>query len=79
MKSALVVDDTAVTERLTYLLEQAGLRVAVSTSGPEALTRIEFIRPDVVLLEWQLPATDGLAVCAADAHRCTDHHPHRRR
>lgn len=60
----IVDDDTAVTEPLTYLLEQAGFRVSVATSGPEALARSQSIRPDMVLLEWQLPNADGPAVCA---------------
>jgi two-component system response regulator RegX3 len=61
----VVDDDTAVTEPLTYLLEQAGFGVSVATSGPEALASFESIQPDMVLLEWQLPGTDGAAVCAA--------------
>ena len=55
MRMVLLVDaDPLTTEPLTYLLEQAEFTVTVATSGPEALAVMHTVRPDIVLLDWQL-------------------------
>jgi DNA-binding NarL/FixJ family response regulator len=59
----LVVDDHAlVREGLVRLLEQTPTLLAVgyAASGPEAIAIAPDLQPDVVLVELQLPQTDGI-------------------
>ncbi|MBI3270349.1 MAG: sigma-54-dependent Fis family transcriptional regulator [Planctomycetes bacterium] len=65
MGQLLIVDDDehilqAVAERFTAL----GHEVSTATSGREALSKIRRDRPDLVLLDLQLPDGDGLSVLA---------------
>ncbi|MGH7212499.1 MAG: phosphate regulon transcriptional regulator PhoB, partial [Acetobacteraceae bacterium] len=48
---------------LRYNLEKKGFRVTEAGDGPEALTSIAEAQPDLVLLDWMLPALSGLEVC----------------
>ena len=60
----LVVDDEqemAETSRL--MLESDGYGVKVVHSGPEALEAAERDKPDLVLLDIQMPGMDGYQVC----------------
>ena len=60
----LVVDDEhemAETSRL--MLESDGYDVTVVHSGPEALDAVEHRKPDLVLLDIQMPGMDGYQVC----------------
>ena len=64
----LIVDaDGAVTEPLTYLLQQAGFAVVVVSSGPAALAEFADHGADTVLLDLDLDlsgdTTGGLDVC----------------
>jgi two-component system, OmpR family, phosphate regulon response regulator PhoB len=60
----LVVEDEApLATLLRYNLEKAGFAVEEATDGQEALTRVAEGRPDLVLLDWMLPALSGLEVC----------------
>lgn len=59
----VVEDEAALAALLRYNLERAGYRVAEAADGPEALTRIAEDPPDLVLLDWMLPALSGLEVC----------------
>lgn len=60
----LVVEDEApLATMLRYNLEKQGYRVEEATDGQEALTRIAEAQPDLVLLDWMLPAMSGLEVC----------------
>jgi CheY-like chemotaxis protein len=60
----LVVDDSPT---LRALLERrltaAHYRVAVATTGEEALVQLRQVGPDLVLLDILLPGIDGLEVC----------------
>ena len=70
----LVVDDHPAFRQLARkLLERAGFQVAEATDGAEALAEAERLRPDVVLLDVQLPDTDGFAVAQSIA--AADHSP----
>lgn len=56
----LVVDDDADTqEYVTFLLEQAGAKVATSPSASEALLTLTRFQPDVLLSDIGMPDMDG--------------------
>jgi two-component system phosphate regulon response regulator PhoB len=60
----LVVEDEApLATLLRYNLERQGFRVEEAADGQEALLRVAEARPDLVLLDWMLPALSGLEVC----------------
>jgi two-component system alkaline phosphatase synthesis response regulator PhoP len=62
----LVVDDEPQLVRvLRGYLEQAGYRVAAAHSGSEALTQFQARRPDLVVLDLNLPGMDGFEVARA--------------
>ncbi|HEY6433020.1 MAG TPA: phosphate regulon transcriptional regulator PhoB [Acetobacteraceae bacterium] len=59
----VVEDEAALATVLRYNLEKQGFRVEEAADGPEALSRIAEAAPDLVLLDWMLPAMSGLEVC----------------
>lgn len=61
----LIVDDSGEVRRLLRLALGYGMyRMYETDTGEEALTMIETLRPDVVLLDVMLPGhLDGFAVC----------------
>ena len=60
----LVVEDEApLLTLLRYNLEKQGFQVEEATDGQEALLRVAEARPDLVLLDWMLPALSGIEVC----------------
>ncbi len=62
---ALVVDDDATIRLLAReVLEQNGLRVIEAESGTAGLAAFSRDRPDIVLLDVQMPDKDGFAVCS---------------
>jgi diguanylate cyclase (GGDEF)-like protein/PAS domain S-box-containing protein len=65
-RSVLVADDEATSRLLTSdALEQAGFSVAQTEDGVSALRAFEQVRPDIVLLDVDMPEMDGFAVCRA--------------
>ncbi len=62
----LIVDDVA-TNRivLKVKLERACYETLLATNGAEALRQAREARPDLILLDVQLPDIDGVAVCEA--------------
>jgi two-component system phosphate regulon response regulator PhoB len=59
----VVEDEAALATMLRYNLEKQGFRVEEAADGQEALMRIAETQPDLVLLDWMLPAMSGLEVC----------------
>jgi DNA-binding NarL/FixJ family response regulator len=59
----IVDDDPAVLALLTANLERAGHTMYVANSGQEALALAEEARPDLVLLDVNMPDLGGYAVC----------------
>ena len=60
----LVVEDEApLMTLLRYNLEKQGFKVEEAADGQEALLRVSEQRPDLVLLDWMLPALSGIEVC----------------
>ncbi len=59
----LVVEDNPANLKLVReILKGRGYRVLEASSGEEALDALKFIRPDLILMDIQLPGMDGLAV-----------------
>jgi two-component system phosphate regulon response regulator PhoB len=59
----VVEDEVPLLTLLRYNLEKQGFRVEEACDGQEALLRVAEQRPDLVLLDWMLPALSGLEVC----------------
>lgn len=59
----VVEDEAALVAMLRYNLEKQGFRVDEAADGQEAMIRIAEAPPDLVLLDWMLPAMSGLEVC----------------
>ena len=63
MLAVLIVDNNRISiELLSMLLVDAGYHVYTARDGHAALATAEAQRPDVIILEWQLPGVDGLTV-----------------
>jgi two-component system phosphate regulon response regulator PhoB len=67
----VVEDEAALATMLRYNLEKQGYRVEEAADGQEALMRIAETQPDLVLLDWMLPAMSGLEVCRQIRRRST--------
>jgi len=67
MRVLLVDDEPAALERLQALFEQIpGAEVAgVARNGREALAQIEALKPDIAMLDIQMPELSGLSVAGA--------------
>jgi CheY-like chemotaxis protein len=60
----LVVDDSPETLRmLTDAIEEAGMTVLVARESEYALSIIERVVPDVILMDALMPGTDGFQTC----------------
>ncbi len=70
-QTVLIVDDhAAFREATSALLEAEGFRVVgEAANGEEAIRAVALLRPDVVLLDIQLPRVDGLEVAERLAAR----------
>jgi len=63
MKKILVAEDNPANRELMHeVLSGRGYEVIEASDGQEALQKIEETRPDLVLLDIQLPVLDGFAV-----------------
>lgn len=68
----LVVDDNRpMVEALRLLLQREGHEVRVARTGRDAIEAVSIERPDVILLDLELPDTDGIEL--AQAIRSSDH------
>ena len=56
-----VDDDPAILELLTLTLTDEGFTVASASNGAEALASYEDVRPDVIVLDLEMPVMDGRA------------------
>ena len=56
-------DEDALATLLQYNLEKEGYDVTVASDGEEGMLQVEERLPDLVLLDWMLPAISGIEVC----------------
>ena len=69
-KRILLIEDNAVNRRLAqFLLKSKGYEVWEAASAPEAFSALREKRPDLILMDIQLPEMDGLT---ATRHLKTD-------
>ena len=63
-KKILVADDEDnFLVLIKKILTNAGFEVAVATNGKEVLERIPEVRPDLIVLDINMPELDGFSVC----------------
>jgi CheY-like chemotaxis protein/phosphoribosyl 1,2-cyclic phosphodiesterase len=58
-------DDPTIVQLLTLTLEQDDFRVVTAGDGDAALALAAVEHPALILLDWQMPGTDGIAVTRA--------------
>lgn len=60
----LIVDDTpANIQTLSAILKEKGYQISVATNGLQALSVLERVRPDLILLDVMMPEMDGFEAC----------------
>ncbi|MGD9668981.1 MAG: phosphate regulon transcriptional regulator PhoB [Hyphomicrobiaceae bacterium] len=62
-KVLVVEDEEALAELLRYNLEAAGYNVVHATTGEDAEVLVTEEAPDLVILDWMLPAASGIEIC----------------
>ncbi|OKH37162.1 hybrid sensor histidine kinase/response regulator [[Phormidium ambiguum] IAM M-71] len=61
----LIVDDNPTNLGVIFnVLDEAGLEVLVAQDGESALQKIEYITPDLILLDIMMPGIDGFETCS---------------
>ncbi|HEX3246583.1 MAG TPA: response regulator transcription factor [Chloroflexota bacterium] len=68
MKAMVVDDDVDLLDLMTYALRREGYTVIAAIDGQQALERLESERPDIVLLDGNLPKINGFEVCRRIRH-----------
>ena len=62
-KRILIVDDTqAIVDLTKFVMMAAGYEVATAATAHEALLQIMEVRPDLVLMDIQMPVMDGITL-----------------
>src|SRR5659263_639462 len=61
----LVADDRDFAKVVRLYLEKSGMEVAVALSGKKALKAFDARKPDVMILDVNMPKMDGMEVCSA--------------
>lgn len=62
----LLIEDNEQNRYLaTFLLEKNGFKVVAAPDGPSGIELARSLRPDLILLDIQLPGMDGYAVARA--------------
>jgi CheY-like chemotaxis protein len=62
-KLVLIVDDDAsMRDIMDFTVKKEGFRTAVTGDGQEALTKVESLQPDLILLDFMIPGMGGYEV-----------------
>jgi two-component system, cell cycle response regulator DivK len=62
-RTILLIEDNEQNLYLTtFLLEKSGFKVVSARNGPEGVTLADLVRPDLIILDIQLPQMDGYTV-----------------
>ena len=65
-RTILLIEDNEQNRYLTtFLLEQHGYKVVSAVDGPSGIELARTLKPDLILLDIQLPLMDGYAVARA--------------
>ena len=60
MKTCLVVDDSSVVRKIARrILEELGFEIVEAEDGEKALEACKSAMPTAILLDWNMPVTDG--------------------
>ena len=60
----LIVDDTPTNLSVLFdLLTASGIKVFIAEDGEDALDKVEYCRPDLILLDVIMPVIDGFETC----------------
>jgi len=59
----IVEDDQPLAEAMRLVLEKEGYQVMIERRGDRAVSRIEELQPQLVILDWMLPGLEGPEVC----------------
>ncbi len=62
-KILIVEDEVPLAEILRYNMEADGFHVSHAKTGEEAEIMLSEDRPDLVILDWMLPAVSGIEIC----------------
>ena len=63
VRTVMIVDDSFTVRKVTSrLMERQGFEVATAKDGIDAMDRLRVIRPDVVLMDIEMPRMDGFEV-----------------
>jgi len=63
MKQCLIVDDSRVIRRVAAkMVEDLGFGTAEAEDGRKALAACASEMPDAIILDWEMPVMDGIAV-----------------
>jgi signal transduction histidine kinase len=63
-KLILIIDDNPTNVKVLFdVLENAGFRTLVAKSGESALEKMQFISPDLILMDVMMPGINGFETC----------------
>src|ERR1051325_3720413 len=68
MKVLIADDDADLLDLMSYALRRDGYTVLAAIDGKQALHRFETEKPDIVLLDGNLPKVNGFEVCRRLRH-----------
>ncbi len=64
-KVLIVDDEPNIVTSVQFLMRKGGYETSVARDGDAALAEVERFRPDLLLLDCNMPGRDGFEVCAA--------------
>ena len=64
MKALVVEDDRVLADLIAFTLRREGFQVNLAYDGEAALQRWRDSRPDIIVLDLNLPKVDGFTVCS---------------